>query len=95
MSQQISRQRFVGIDVLRTFAILCVVLNHCTENIYALTLEGLGGLSHISRVFGLSGFTLGRVGVPCFLAISGYLLMDRDYSPPKGGAIPALSQARN
>ena len=58
MSQQISRQRFVGIDVLRTFAILCVVLNHCTENIYAFTLEGLGGLSHISRVFGLSGFTL-------------------------------------
>lgn len=70
----------MGIDCLRTVAILCVVLNHCTESIYALTLEGMGGLSAPSRVFGLASFTLGRVGVPCFLTITGYLLLDRAYS---------------
>lgn len=74
------KQRFVGIDVLRTFAILCVVLNHCTENIYALTPNGVGSMSLPSQIFAFCAYTLGRVGVPCFLTISGYLLMDRSYS---------------
>lgn len=75
------KQRFVGIDLLRTFAIFCVVLNHCTEKIYTMDLEGVSSLSQFSQVFAFLGFTLGRVGVPCFLVISGYLLMDRTYTP--------------
>lgn len=74
------KQRYVGIDALRTFAILCVILNHCTENIYVLTLNGVGSMSLLSQIFAFCSYTLGRVGVPCFLTISGYLLMDRSYS---------------
>lgn len=94
MSQQISRQRFVGIDVLRTFAILCVVLNHCTENIYA----HFGGLGRLVSYFqGIWAIWIypgpGRSAV-----LSGHIWIPADGSgllPPKGGAIPALSQARN
>lgn len=75
------RPRFVGIDALRTVAILCVVLNHCTEKVYTLDLDGVSGLPQTSQLFAFLAFTLGRMGVPCFLTISGYLLMDRVYSP--------------
>lgn len=74
------KTRYQGIDLLRCCAIFCVVLNHCTEAVYALNLDGVMRLSWISKIFAFSAFTVGRIGVPCFLAISGYLLMDRVYS---------------
>lgn len=75
------KTRHLGIDLLRSLAIFCVVLNHCTEAVYSLTLDGMTGLSSLSRIFAFCAFTAGRIGVPCFLTISGYLLMDRFYSP--------------
>lgn len=66
---------------MRCFAIFCVVLNHCTEAVYSLTVDGVTGLSLASKVFAFCAFTAGRIGVPCFMTMSGYLLMDRFYSP--------------
>lgn len=75
------KTRHLGIDLLRCFAIICVVLNHCTEAVYSLTLDGVSSLSLASKIFAFCAFTAGRIGVPCFMTMSGYLLMDRFYSP--------------
>ena len=72
-------ERINWIDIVRCFAIICVVVNHAIETTYTLTLEGLKTFSMQSRVFAFGGFTFGRLGVPLFLMISGYLLLDRNW----------------
>ena len=81
MMSKESGARFPGIDFLRTFAILCVILNHSTEQLYQFKEDSFALLSSQTQVFAFIAFTLGRTGVPCFLTITGYLLMDRVYSP--------------
>ena len=41
--------------------------------------EHLNVMSEASRLFALASFTVGRIGVPLFLLLSGYLLLDRWY----------------
>lgn len=74
-------KRYDWIDLARTAAVILVVLNHCTETVYTLTPDFMNRRSVFSRLFALSGFTLGRLGVPLFLMISGFLLLDRTYDP--------------
>jgi surface polysaccharide O-acyltransferase-like enzyme len=74
-----TENRKTWIDVARCFAILCVVLCHCVEKIYALKLEFVSTLSLKSKLFAFTTFTCGRLGVPIFLFITGYLLLDRTY----------------
>ena len=71
-------KRIIQLDIIRTIAILCVVLCHSTENIYSLTRSGYDALSIQSRFFMFSMFTLGRVGVPLFLFITGVLLLKKE-----------------
>lgn len=73
-------QKRVGwLDTARALAILLVVCNHSVENAYDLSLESMQGYAWYSRVFALALFTLGRLGVPLFFFLSGYLLLDRRY----------------
>ncbi len=72
---QKSYERLPFIDLLRSAAILCVVLCHAVESIYS----NEHGISSSSSFFAVAAFTLGRLGVPVFLMITGYLLLDRDY----------------
>lgn len=72
-------ERILWLDVARGSAIICVVLCHATENIYQLNLEFISQISAQSKIFALLAFTCGRLGVPLFLLISGYLLLDRHY----------------
>ncbi len=67
------------IDTARCLAIISVVLCHTTQEIYSFNEEFMMGLSTQSRIFGFSAFSLGRLGVPLFLFITGYLLLDRRY----------------
>lgn len=76
-------KRAYWIDYTRVIAALCVILCHCTESIYNMNIEILMGYSTLSRLFCLFSFTIGRLGVPLFLMISGYLLLDREYSAEK------------
>lgn len=71
--------RIVWLDYARAFAILCVVVVHSTESIYPVNVETLAILPCVSKLVVISLFTLGRLGVPIFLFISGYLLLDKDY----------------
>lgn len=73
-------ERIDWIDATRCFAIFCVVLNHAIENIYILNVENLSTLSTKSQLFAIGSFTFGRLGVPIFLMITGYLLLDRNWN---------------
>lgn len=69
----------VQFDYLRTFAIISVVVCHVTESIYKLNLESMSELDTTNQVCALCFFTFGRLGVPVFLFLTGYLLLDRAY----------------
>lgn len=56
-------------------AIFCVVLNHGVEIIY----DGTAAMSTFGTWFATGLFSLGRLGVPLFLFLSGYLLLGREY----------------
>ena len=79
INPQTSNSRIEFIDLLRMIAILSVVLCHATEKVYHLNLRFMESIPFFSRVAGLSLFTCGRLGVPLFLMITGYLLLDKEY----------------
>ena len=72
--------RIEGLDIIRSFAIFCVVLVHsmqasCPVN----SIEDFNNLSSLSKVVFFSLYTIGRIGVPLFLILSGYLLLPRNF----------------
>lgn len=77
------RERDAWIDFARALSTLAVILCHASEAVYTLNLPFMSSLTLKSRIFGFSAFTLGRLGVPVFLMISGYLLLDREYTGEK------------
>ena len=85
---QIAKKRNASLDVIRTIAVLLVVLNHAAEAIFpfsetdAMASQGTGMLT-----FGYAAETLGRIGVPLFLLLSGYLLLSRDFFQTKNGVL--------
>ena len=74
------KQRRIELDIARTFAIICVVLCHATEAIYSLDKPGWIKLSSQSRAFMLFSFTLGRIGVPIFLFLTGALILRKNFN---------------
>lgn len=74
------QQRIIWADWVRSIAICCIVLVHVIEGVYQLYLEGMASISSNEKVFIFIFFAIGRLGVPFFLFLSGYLLLDRDYS---------------
>ena len=83
MENEACGERYDWIDIARCFAIFCVVLNHSIENIYDLSVGKFTDLSIGSQVFAFVAYTFGRMGVPVFLMITGYLLIDRDWTQKK------------
>lgn len=73
------KKRILWLDNIRAFAIMLVVLCHCAENTYFYSGVSMSEHSLFSQFFCYFSFTLGRIGVPLFLAISGYLLLSRTY----------------
>lgn len=71
--------RILKYDVVRTIAIMCVVLCHATEMIYSFTAEGWLSVGKPSRIFMFLAFTVGRLGVPLFLFLSGALLLNKNF----------------
>ena len=73
------KNRIFWLDIERDFAIFSVVLIHALESVYKCDLEEWGMLSPRSRFFRTLNFSLGRLGVPVFLFLSGYILLARAY----------------
>ena len=73
------KQRRVELDIARSFAIICVLLCHATESIYLLNKNGWARLSNQSRIFMIVSFTIGRLGVPIFLFLTGALILKKSF----------------
>lgn len=77
------KKRVIWIDWARALAILAVVLCHSTEAIYGLNVnavvDNVGDMTLSSQITAFCLFTTGRLGVPLFLFMSGYLMLDRSY----------------
>jgi surface polysaccharide O-acyltransferase-like enzyme len=72
-------KRIPVIDLIRTLAIFCVILTHVTEYTYHI---GDPYMFTAPKEILLSATMLhmiGRLGVPMFLFMSGYLLLDREF----------------
>lgn len=67
-------KRIIFLDYIRSFAILCVLLMHTTERVYTLNAMTLAQESMHSRIFSVSLFTVGRLGVPIFFFLTGFLM---------------------
>ena len=79
-----NKTRIQWIDFARVLAILTVVFCHCLDNIYHIIDPNVvTTLSISSKIFVFGGYAIGRLGVPFFLMITGYLLLDRVYDSEK------------
>lgn len=72
--------RIPWLDNARAFAILAVILVHATEHIYIMDATHLNAMSTQSALFAISAFSIGRLGVPIFLFLTGFLLLDRNFT---------------
>jgi|GEM_PF-194130 len=79
----LQKTRIAWLDIARSFAIFSVIVVHCTERIYSMDFDKLQTMGVFSPMFRNVLFTVGRIGVPLFLMITGYLLLDRDFSSSK------------
>lgn len=75
--------RISWLDTARSIAILLVILCHVSESEYFFGQSNILDRSTVSQFFGFFLFTLGRLSVPLFLFISGYLLLPRSYDTEK------------
>ena len=79
-----TQKRIEWIDAIRALAIACVVMCHSVEGkLYPLNPEFMSTVSMPSKLFALTMYTMGRIGVPLFLLMTGYLLLDREYDKEK------------
>lgn len=73
-----TNNRIIKLDIVRTIAILNVVLCHCVERMYDMyNYDYIRTFSLLSRVCMMTLFTISRLGVPLFLFLSGALLLKK------------------
>ena len=75
-----SENRVEWIDFVRAIAILTVLYIHATDGIYIISSDAIMNYTIYSRIFNFASLFIGRIGVPFFLMITGYLLLDRSYN---------------
>ena len=73
------KNRVEWIDLVRAIAILTVLYIHATDGIYIISSDSMMHFDLYSRIFQFISLFIGCIGVPFFLMITGYLLLDRSY----------------
>ena len=75
-----TKNRVEWIDLVRAIAILTVLYIHATDGIFIISSDVTIHYTLFSRIFQFASLFIGRIGVPFFLMITGYLLLDRTYN---------------
>ena len=79
-----TKNRIEGLDIIRSLAILCIILAHSIEtNSPVNSIEEFNNLSAFAKAIYFSFYAIGRIGVPLFFILSGYLLLSRDFDENK------------
>ena len=78
-----NKTRIEWIDLVRAIAILTVLYIHSVDGIYIISSDAIVNMTLTSRIFQHASLFIGRIGVPFFLMITGYLLLDRAYDDEK------------
>lgn len=76
-------KRNISLDIFRICAIFFVIMAHVFEDAYNLPDLSHLSLSNLDAWSVYLGFTIGRLGVPIFLMLTGYFLVDRDWTDDK------------
>ncbi len=79
MEKKTSKKRVEWIDFVRALAILTVLYIHANDGIFIISSDAILHYTLFSRIFNFASLFIGRIGVPLFLMITGYLLLDRIY----------------
>ena len=82
-SFKMNKTRIEWIDLVRAIAILTVLYIHSVDGIYIISSDAIITMTTFSRIFQFASLFIGRIGVPFFLMITGYLLVDRVYDDQK------------
>lgn len=67
------------LDIIRIAALFFVILVHCVEINWDLSLSGMSQLSTPMQIFTIVLYSIGRLSVPLFLFLTGYLMFGRNY----------------
>ena len=82
-TQSIKKTRIYSLDIIRSIAIVMVLLNHAVESCFNINdYETAISINSWNQSLIIFLFTIGRLGVPLFLMLTGYLLLHRDYDAP-------------
>lgn len=74
----LKQERIYALDLIRTIAIICVVLCHSTESTILYSRS-----SFLDGIIAFGLLVLGRLGVPLFLLITGYLCLSKEFKDEK------------
>lgn len=78
MSVALSKRK-ASLDIIRIIALGLVLLIHCVENTWHLVPGKFEMTSQVGQIAVMLLYSIGRICVPLFLFLTGYLMLDRKY----------------
>lgn len=73
------KSRQASLDIIRIIALIFVFMIHGVETVWGVSPDGLADSSTLTKIIVMVIYTLGRLSVPLFLFITGYLMLGRYY----------------
>lgn len=80
MEKEQAKERLLWLDMVRSVAIIGVIMCHVVGDAYGFNLYSMEMESVLSRIFAFLMLSFGRIGVPFFLLTTGYLMLDKAYT---------------
>jgi len=75
-----NKSRIIKYDVIRVFAVLCVVLCHATEVVYTFRFRNVPQeLGDLGAIFSIALHTIGALGIPLFFMLTGALVLKKNF----------------
>ncbi len=71
-------------DMARCFAIMSVVWCHSVESVFSMNIEEWSILNTYGKLLRTCSFTIGRLGVPIFIFLSGALILNKNIDDDSG-----------